>query len=182
MPHAKNKTEREWRRKVVADMRLAGKTLFQIAEALNVDRRTVHDYLKVMERQWLEEASCNFSEMRKQKHLDLLRISEQAWDSFYASCREDCPEGDPRFLIIAMNVEEKIIALYKLDDAERFWKNDIAGGDRSDAIDSQVVEVVVESREEVAATMSFRELVKYAKAHPEPTNGKPALPAPDNAE
>jgi len=182
-PKAKNKTERTQRRNLVAALRVDGKTLFEIAEQIGVAKATVGTDLKVIERQWLEEAKLNFSAKRLHEEAELLRIKEQAWDSFFASCGEGQPEGDPRFLVVALKAEEQIIALYKLDDAEIYWRNEVAGGDSTGAIEAHVVEVVVETREEVRATMSFAEWHRFMQQHGKTSNGHPpGLPAPEAAQ
>lgn len=161
-PGPKNRTQRVARRDQVAKMRLEGRTIREIALALDCSPATVHVDLRVIEQAWVTEAALSFATKAREKEADFIRVRNTAWDAYYESCSEDRPCGDPRFLELARRCDENIVKLYKLDDAEAFGKNEMAGGNVTDHQRVEAVEVVVESREQVNELMDFERFKSLA--------------------
>ena len=159
---APSTTARAARRDRVARLRLEGKTIRQIGALLDVGVATVHVDLRVIERAWINEAALSFADKAREKEADLIRVRNTAWDSFYESCTEKEPWGDPRFLELARRCDENIVKLYRLDDADAFARNEMAGGTHAEQQRVEAVEVVVESREQVAGILDFAKFQQLA--------------------
>lgn len=162
-PGPKNRTQRIARRDRVAQLRLEGRTFREIAAELDCSISTVHVDLRIIEQAWISEAALSFATKAREKEGDLIRIRNTAWDAYYTSCTDDDPSGDPRFLELARRCDENIVKLYRLDDAEAFLMNESAGGSGQESQQRpEAVEVVVESKEQIAAILNFEQFKKMA--------------------
>lgn len=159
-----NKTQRIKRRETIAQLRLEGRTFREIADEVGCSISTVHVDLRVIEHAWVSEAALSFATKAREKEGDLIRVRNTAWDAYYMSCTEERPCGDPRFLELARRCDENIVKLYRLDDAEAFMMNESAGGSGQESQQRpEAVEVVVDSKDQIAAIVNFDEFKKMAR-------------------
>lgn len=137
-------------------MHLEGYSTRQIAEALQMNERTVYKAIDRGREAWKEERAELHQELVDTVLMTQRHILSLAFDSFSRSKTADNPPGDPRFLALAEKANTaigNIVAAHKDD-----------GGKADPLAKAGLIEVIVHSRGEIDSLqqMNYRDLEKIA--------------------
>lgn len=140
----------------IAKMYLEGKTQLEISVICKCSVGTVNRDLQILQKNWVESASADISEMKARELAKLDRLEAQAWESFFQSRKttekgsgkrrppqkpSDEPKeshsefkkdiitaGDPRFLTIVADCIEKRCRIIGIDAPGKIELTGAAGG------------------------------------------------------
>lgn len=100
-------------RKKIYDLYSAGKTVSEISQDLNIDKRLVSYHLDVIFSQAAEGRQDEVLQLLQLQRKELERIKQEAQSAFETSKSDGNP--NPQFLDIQLKVVDRIIKLYGLD-------------------------------------------------------------------
>ena len=139
------------RRVQVADLRLQGMTIQQIADEIGVDPRTIHKDLQVLRDGWQTRMAQSYDTHMAVRFERANAIFTKAWKGYAATVSEKLPGGNPTLLEIARKAELDIRTLLGLPGPIEFQGKRVSSEDGAGTGLVDIVEVVVDSREELVA-------------------------------
>lgn len=173
------------RRVTVAKLYIEGETQAAIAERCNVSRSQIFQDLVAIRDEWASHYAREYDQWLHLELSKLDQIEREAWAAYERSqqpreterteveeATEEEPgktktvtmvegrDGNPQFLAVALKAHENRVKLLDLLNEER-WAQASAGAQGKDV---KHIEVVVESREEVAAVMKFADYLHHVEA------------------
>lgn len=172
------------RRQKIADLLVKNCAIAEIARKLELAESTVYKDAKVIEKQWLESVSIEFSERLAREAAKLDRMEAEAWEAWERSKSPEVEEstdtepsesgkgrhkvkkrttkkrhsnGNVHYLYVVDRCIEKRMRLFRLAEPEDDGSNIFES-------DIPIVPVVVTSREELGEVLRMSEVRKVIDA------------------
>ena len=144
----------------VATRYCQGTPVTQLAMEHGVTRQQIYYDLKVVRTEWLERVILDYDQKRADELAKIDKMELEANLAWETSKNTD-PPGDPRFLAMIDKAIGRRIAMFQLDDPEKYRRSmAVADETAEDNVRPPILTVVVNTREEVVSFNEFMESVQ----------------------